>query len=125
MRRVLRAAPWLQLGPRLVGLVILGTFLAGGLVSSVLSEQSRRVMRENILTHKLALADVAGELTTEYVGSPILAMQDLSQRPSIVQAVLAGTPEQIQPELQVFCALHPRASGPSRVDPTGTTWGGG
>jgi signal transduction histidine kinase/CheY-like chemotaxis protein/HPt (histidine-containing phosphotransfer) domain-containing protein len=115
----LRAAPWLRLGPRLVGLVVLAVLLTGGLVGGAVIEQSRRTIRDQILAQNLALADLGAQLTAQYVAAHVVAVRDLGQRPSIAQAVLANTLKDVEPELRLFRELHPGTSGPTIFDTNG------
>jgi PAS domain S-box-containing protein len=86
-RSPIRERLWTGLGPRVIGLVLLAVLVTGGLTGWLVVQNSRSVVRENILSHNLATVSVAGDLAAQFVEGAEASLQQLARRPLLVAAV--------------------------------------
>ena len=80
-------------------IIALEALIAGGTLGIVAIESGRVALSQEIQAHNLATAELTGAFAATYVEAAQLVARDLAQRPSVLQAVVADVPGQVQTEL--------------------------
>jgi PAS domain S-box-containing protein len=124
-RASIRDRPWTRLGPRVVGLVLLAVVVTGGLIGGLMIDSSREAIRENILSHNLSAADVAGDLATQFVEGAEVSLQQLAASPSFVADVLDGNLEQAEASMERLMQIDNRFDSVAVYTSDGIGWASG
>jgi diguanylate cyclase (GGDEF)-like protein/PAS domain S-box-containing protein len=108
-----------SLASRLVGLTIVVGLLAGSLVGIVALQQTRSVMRDEILRRSLATADLASALTAEYFAQTEADARELAARPGVQHAMASSDFSQVNVDLERWLPEHPQVQGVAAFDVNG------
>src|SRR4051812_49043475 len=93
-----RLASW-GLWPQLVSIVVLAGLLSGVILTTTLLQSNRESIRQTVYEGNLNAADVAAEFAGQYLDGTETVLREVASRPELMAAVMAGTPELIQPQL--------------------------
>ena len=87
------------IGMRFLSFVILVALLSGGVIGLVMTWNSRDYLRQQAFQNNLNQANLAAVFASNYIGAVEAHLEVFATRPDVRQAVLNGTPEQLQPTL--------------------------
>lgn len=104
---------------RIVGLVALLVLATGAVISAILIESSRSVLRDEILAKALTTTDVAAELVDRTIRSAQHGVRAFAARPGVVRAILADHPEAMTEDLIEFQRGNPIFDSLGFVDARG------
>jgi hypothetical protein len=106
--RAVRDRMRLGLGPQVIVLVMLAVLVTGGLIGSLVIQNARSVVREDVLGRNLGTADLAGSLVVNYVEASEAGLRQLASRPLFVRAVLDQDVEQAEWHMEQVMQIDPR-----------------
>jgi PAS domain S-box-containing protein len=104
---------------QLVGLIIVVALLTGSVVGYVLTNTSRNALRQDALEANLAHAQLAAQFASNYITAVQAHIRVFASRPDVHQAVLANTPEKLQPTLAQFVEIQTALTGSAIYDVKG------
>ena len=88
-----------NIGMRFLSFVILVALLSGGVVGLVIVKNSRDYLRQQAFQNNLNQANLAAAFASNYITAIEAHLEVFATRPDVRQAILNGTPEQLQPTL--------------------------
>jgi PAS domain S-box-containing protein len=95
-----------KLSFQLVAIVILVAVAVGGSVSLAGTNTSGDALHKQVYQSSLAHADLAAQYAANYIGAIEASVRVFASQPTVVQSVLADTPEQVRPELIQFIQIQ-------------------
>ena len=110
---------------RLIGMVVLIALVAGGLVSVTAILNSRKVMREQIITSNLAAADMAAKLSANYIEGAETNLRLFGMRPLFIRAVIDKDLTQAEMHLAQFMENDKRFDSAAIYTANGIGWASG
>ncbi|GEM_PF-2020495 len=102
--------------PQLVILVVCVAVIVGVVVGMLLISTGSNVLRRDKLEDNLHQAELGAQFASNYMMAVEASVQSFAVRPTVVQAMLAGTPEQLQTEVSLFDQVLPAVTGMAVVD---------
>jgi PAS domain S-box-containing protein len=115
----------LGLGAQVIGLAMLAVLVTGGLIGSLVIQNARSVVRENVLGRNLGTADVAGSLVVNYVEGSEASLRQLALRPLFLSAVLDKDVEQAEWHMEQVMQIDPRFDNIAVYTADGVGWASG
>ena len=85
-----------NIGVRFLSFVIMVALLSGGVVGLVIVKNSRDYLRQQALQNNLNQANLAAVFASNYITAVEAHLEVFATRPDVRQAILNGTPEQLQ-----------------------------
>ena len=113
------STPRFTIGVRFVSLVVLVALLAGGAVGWATINTSRDSLRQQVLHNNLAQADLAAQLTSNYLQAIQAHIQVFASRPDVRQAIFKNVPGEAQSALIQFTQIQTPINGAGIYDVKG------
>ncbi|MGD0004950.1 MAG: PAS domain S-box protein [Anaerolineaceae bacterium] len=88
-----------RLSFQLVAIVVFVAVVVGGSVGLAGINTSRNAIHQEVYQSSQAHADLAAQYAANYIAAIEAGVRSFAARPTVTQAVLADTPEQLRPEL--------------------------
>ena len=104
---------------QLVAIVVLVAAAVGGTVGLAGANTSRNAIRQQVYQSSLAHADLAAQYAANYIGAIEAGVRSFASRPTVLQAVLANTPEQLRLELVQFVQIQTALDSAGIIDLNG------
>ncbi len=99
LRTKIRTNVRFSISVRILSFIILVALLSGGVVGLVMVKNSRDYLRQQALQNNLNQANLTAAFASNYITTVEAHLEVFAKRPDVRQAILNGTPEQLQPTL--------------------------